>query len=228
MPVIKNNIDGSLILHLNSGRMVFLEPLSKLELKGEDMSSPMLVQFINEGKIALLEEQPSSLNSTGLTIRKGKATKPDGLVYAQHLKELNPGFNRLYGEEAEDVIATAYAQPGHILSFEHVEFAVQNDEIIGSLACYTQEHHDTSVAGGLKHALRSYSAYRFGTTFLVRNLRRFGPETPNDYYVWLLYVQESPSAQNGRGLSLGKIYNREGVLVASVAQEGMVRIPELA
>jgi len=44
---------------------------------------------------------------------------------------------------------------------------------------------------------------------------------------WLLYVQESPSAQGGRGLSLGRIYTREGVLVASVAQEGMVRVPEI-
>ncbi len=43
---------------------------------------------------------------------------------------------------------------------------------------------------------------------------------------WLLYVQESPSAQKGRGLAIGKIFSREGVLVASVAQEGMVRIPE--
>ncbi|ANJ26847.1 acyl-CoA thioesterase [Agromyces aureus] len=42
---------------------------------------------------------------------------------------------------------------------------------------------------------------------------------------WLLYVQESPSAQGGRGLSIGRIYTREGVLVASVAQEGMVRAP---
>lgn len=45
---------------------------------------------------------------------------------------------------------------------------------------------------------------------------------------WLLYVQESPSAQGGRGLSLGKIYDREGHLVASVAQEGMIRIPEVS
>jgi acyl-CoA thioesterase II len=45
---------------------------------------------------------------------------------------------------------------------------------------------------------------------------------------WLLYAQESPSAQNGRGLSLGKIFDREGRLVASVAQEGMVRIPEVS
>ncbi|MET0591020.1 MAG: acyl-CoA thioesterase II [Naasia sp.] len=42
---------------------------------------------------------------------------------------------------------------------------------------------------------------------------------------WLLYVQESPSAQGGRGLSLGRIYDRAGCLVASVAQEGMVRVP---
>jgi acyl-CoA thioesterase-2 len=42
---------------------------------------------------------------------------------------------------------------------------------------------------------------------------------------WLLYVQESPSAQSARGLATGKIFNREGLHVASVAQEGMVRVP---
>jgi len=42
---------------------------------------------------------------------------------------------------------------------------------------------------------------------------------------WMLYVQESPTAVGGRGLSLGRIYSRDGVLLASVAQEGMVRVP---
>ncbi|MBH0115840.1 acyl-CoA thioesterase II [Salinibacterium sp. NG253] len=42
---------------------------------------------------------------------------------------------------------------------------------------------------------------------------------------WLLYVQESPNAIGGRGLSLGRIYDRSGRLIASVAQEGMVRPP---
>jgi acyl-CoA thioesterase-2 len=45
---------------------------------------------------------------------------------------------------------------------------------------------------------------------------------------WMLYVQESPSAQGGRGLALGKIFSRDGQLLATVAQEGMVRVPELA
>lgn len=43
---------------------------------------------------------------------------------------------------------------------------------------------------------------------------------------WMLYVQESPSAQGGRGLALGRIFSRDGKLLATVAQEGMVRVPE--
>lgn len=43
---------------------------------------------------------------------------------------------------------------------------------------------------------------------------------------WLLYAQESPSAVGGRGLSTGRIFTREGVLLASVAQEITVRVPE--
>ncbi|OYC95243.1 acyl-CoA thioesterase [Microbacterium sp. Yaish 1] len=42
---------------------------------------------------------------------------------------------------------------------------------------------------------------------------------------WLLYVQESPSARAGRGLSTGRVYDRAGTLIASVAQEIMVRVP---
>lgn len=42
---------------------------------------------------------------------------------------------------------------------------------------------------------------------------------------WMLYVQESPSARGGRGLATGRIYSAEGVLVASVAQEIMIRVP---
>lgn len=43
---------------------------------------------------------------------------------------------------------------------------------------------------------------------------------------WLLYVLETPSSQAGRGLSTGRFYDREGSLVASVAQEAMIRPPE--
>lgn len=41
---------------------------------------------------------------------------------------------------------------------------------------------------------------------------------------WLLYSCDSPSAQGARGLARGLIYSRDGRLVASTAQEGMIRI----
>lgn len=41
---------------------------------------------------------------------------------------------------------------------------------------------------------------------------------------WLLYVQDSPSASGGRGVNRGLIYSAEGQLVASVAQEGLIRL----
>lgn len=41
---------------------------------------------------------------------------------------------------------------------------------------------------------------------------------------WLLYVQDSPSASGARGFNRGLVYSREGELVASVAQEGLIRI----
>lgn len=43
---------------------------------------------------------------------------------------------------------------------------------------------------------------------------------------WLLYTQSSPSARSGRGLGLGHMFAPDGRLLATVAQEGMVRIKD--
>jgi acyl-CoA thioesterase-2 len=40
---------------------------------------------------------------------------------------------------------------------------------------------------------------------------------------WLLYVTDSPWSGSGRGFNRGRIFDRAGNLVASVAQEGMIR-----
>ncbi|WP_062525213.1 acyl-CoA thioesterase [Demequina rhizosphaerae] len=42
---------------------------------------------------------------------------------------------------------------------------------------------------------------------------------------WLLFVQDSPTAQGGRGLTGTWIFSEDGRLVASAAQEGMIRLP---
>lgn len=44
---------------------------------------------------------------------------------------------------------------------------------------------------------------------------------------WILYAQESPSAQSGRGLAIGRMFTADGALLATVAQEGMMRFRDL-
>jgi acyl-CoA thioesterase-2 len=41
---------------------------------------------------------------------------------------------------------------------------------------------------------------------------------------WLLYTQDSPSSSGSRGFSRGALYSRDGLLIASTAQEGLVRL----
>ena len=47
---------------------------------------------------------------------------------------------------------------------------------------------------------------------------------PTDFNQWHLYVHDSPSASDGRGLIRGQIFAEDGTLVASVAQEGLMRM----
>ncbi|PSJ52584.1 acyl-CoA thioesterase [Kumtagia ephedrae] len=41
---------------------------------------------------------------------------------------------------------------------------------------------------------------------------------------WLLYTQDSPSAGGSRGFTRGALYSPDGMLIASVAQEGLIRL----
>lgn len=46
---------------------------------------------------------------------------------------------------------------------------------------------------------------------------------PFDAHQWMLYSQDSPSSSNARGFCRGTLYKTDGTLVASVAQEGLIR-----
>ena len=46
-----------------------------------------------------------------------------------------------------------------------------------------------------------------------------------DVSQWHLYVQDTPTAAHGRGLANAKVYSQDGELVAAMAQEAMVRVP---
>jgi acyl-CoA thioesterase-2 len=43
---------------------------------------------------------------------------------------------------------------------------------------------------------------------------------------WLLYAVESPNASGARGFAWANVFARDGTLVASTAQEGLIRLLE--
>jgi acyl-CoA thioesterase II len=47
---------------------------------------------------------------------------------------------------------------------------------------------------------------------------------PHSLDGWLLYAQDSPSSSGSRGFSRGTLYARDGTLIASMAQEGLIRL----
>jgi acyl-CoA thioesterase-2 len=73
--------------------------------------------------------------------------------------------------------------------------------------------------------LRRHGISAWGRTFFAASLDHcmwfHRPFRVDD---WLFYDQTSPAAFGARGLSQGRMFTRDGTLVASVAQEGLLRL----
>ncbi|MEH6500572.1 MAG: acyl-CoA thioesterase II [Pseudoalteromonas distincta] len=86
------------------------------------------------------------------------------------------------------------------------------------LLAYASDFHLLGTAM-LPHAVSSWSR-KMQVASLDHSIWYHQPLRMDD---WLLYAMDSPSASGSRGLSRGQIFNREGVLVASITQESLMR-----
>ena len=89
--------------------------------------------------------------------------------------------------------------------------------------------HQAVLAYASDFSLLGTALLPHGLSFLQRQVRAASLDHAmwfhRDFRVdeWLLYVMDSPSASHARGLSRGSFFSRDGKLVASVAQEGLIR-----
>jgi acyl-CoA thioesterase-2 len=90
--------------------------------------------------------------------------------------------------------------------------------------------HSAMLAYASDYHLLGTATYPHGISYLQKNVVMASLDhalwfhRPFRIDDWLLYSCESPSAQGARGLTRGAIYTRDGVLVASTMQEGLVRV----
>ncbi|VWX58723.1 Acyl-CoA thioesterase 2 [Burkholderiales bacterium 8X] len=90
--------------------------------------------------------------------------------------------------------------------------------------------HRALLAYASDHSLLGIAARPHGLSFLSGQLRAASLDHAmwfhRDFRMddWLLYVVDSPSAGGARALCRGSVFTQDGRLVASVAQEGMIRV----
>ncbi len=90
--------------------------------------------------------------------------------------------------------------------------------------------HQALLAYASDFTLLGTSVYPHGLSFLDPSLQAVSLDhamwfhRPFRLDDWLLYSMDSPSASAGRGLGRGSIFTRDGRLIASVAQEGVIRV----
>lgn len=90
--------------------------------------------------------------------------------------------------------------------------------------------HECVLAYASDMTLLDTSLFAHGQNFFNRNLQLASLDHAMWFHrpfradEWLLYHQDSPSTSGARGFNRGSVYTREGILVASVAQEGLIRV----
>jgi acyl-CoA thioesterase-2 len=90
--------------------------------------------------------------------------------------------------------------------------------------------HRALLAYASDHGLLRAAMVPHGLTFMAGKVRAASLDHAMWFHRefrfddWLLYVIDSPSASGARGLCRGSVFTRDGMLVASTAQEGMLRV----
>ncbi len=133
------------------------------------------------------------MDRNSIVLRTANPTFDEGLAFARYLDEAAEGFFRfMLGRRAEHIIATAYAQPDHDLSYQNVTFAECDNVIVGMFAAYTAEQHHRSSRQPLKRAAGRCNIRMRIVMILFAPLMRITDSIPDgDFYLQLIAVDKA-------------------------------------
>lgn len=78
------------------------------------------------------------LRQDSILLRPAQPSYSEGIVFARYMDQAADGFFRfMLGQRAETIIASAFHEPNHSLSYEYVTFADLEGELVGMSSAYT-------------------------------------------------------------------------------------------
>ncbi|MBW2173484.1 MAG: GNAT family N-acetyltransferase [Deltaproteobacteria bacterium] len=142
------------------------------------------------------------MDQDSITLRAAKPTMDEGLAFARYLDEAAEGFFRfMLGRHAQDIIATAFLQPDHDLSYQNVTFAEHEDAVVGMVSGYTAKQHRASSRRPLKEAAGKRNLrMRIVLILFAPLMRIIDSIADEDFYLQAIAVDKEL-----RGVGLGSI-----------------------
>lgn len=121
--------------------------------------------------------------------------------------------------EAIKLISPKKAEPVRHIWVRSIDALPPSPDLHRNLLAYLSDYQLVATAT-LPHGIR----FEQGNVQLASLDHAMWFHRPFRLDDWLLYSMQSPNASGARGLALGQFFARDGTLVASTAQEGLVRI----
>ncbi|MFC1799647.1 GNAT family N-acetyltransferase [Candidatus Eisenbacteria bacterium] len=124
-------------------------------------------------------------------LRPARPESGDGLLFARYIDEAAEGFfGFMLGRNAEAILASAFIEPGHTLSHEHVTFAEREGVVVGMSSAYTGAQHRGFSDEPLKRAAgRSAVRMKLVRTLLAPVLRILDTVPEGDFYLQGIAVE---------------------------------------
>jgi acyl-CoA thioesterase-2 len=117
------------------------------------------------------------------------------------------------------LLSSKKEDPRQLFWFRAIDRLPDDAEIHRNLLAYVSDYQLVATST-LPHGVR----FEQGSLQLASLDHAMWFHRPFRIDEWLLYSMESPNACGARGLARGQIFSRDGALVASTAQEGLIRI----
>lgn len=139
------------------------------------------------------------MNTNAVHIRPARPELAEGRAFARFIDEIvEGGFRILLGRRTVDILARAFQQPGHTLSYESTSFAESDGRIVAMVCGYMMNGGIQSEDEALMIAPGNRIRRRLGIAFLRLRWRMIGYPFPGEFYVEFLIV-DSKLRGNGIG-----------------------------
>ncbi|MCT6861241.1 acyl-CoA thioesterase [Bartonella apis] len=232
----------------------FIHSLHAYFIRPGDPDRPIIyeVEPLRDGRSFSVRRVVAKQNGVAiLSFSSSFQVDESGLDYQRPMPKNLPQPETLSGEHAIDQ-AILESAPENIRNYwnEQRPFLIRPIDLEDYLTrdkhqpvqrCWFKLNGKVASTRSLNSALLAYLSDMtlLDTSLIVHGLSIFTPglipasldhsmwfHRPFSLDDWMLYDIESPNTHGARGLSEGYIYTRDGKLIASVAQEGLIRLVE--